>query len=334
MTSRDDPTPGPPGRPDLATPATADAAAGAAPHAAAGRHPAAELPAFVAGRLAEATAADVRRHLDACAACRADVAEWASIAAATREVAAAAGLPSAGLPDRIAARIRGDGSRPSAVRPPLARRLAWLVDVVAGQVPLVRGEIWAASAIVVGIGAVVSLLLLDGTSSRPGGALALFAPLAAAIGVSLVCGPETDPGLELALATPTSPRLIVVARLTLVLAWDLALALAVSLVLALVSAPALLGPLVGLWLGPVLLLGCLSLVLSLLVGAAPAVAAAVVLWALRVVQLSAPDGGSLVAAIRLPLDAVWQTSPLTLGLAAAAFLAAVLLVPRIEAVRA
>lgn len=52
----------------------------------------------------------------------------------------------------------------------------------------------------------------------------------AAVGLALVYGPEVDPGLELALATPTAPRSVLLARMTLVFAYDLGLALAANAV--------------------------------------------------------------------------------------------------------
>jgi hypothetical protein len=287
-------------------------------------HPTSALPDLVAGRLPGATAAEVRSHLDSCPACAGELASWRAIADAAR---ARATLPPADLADRIAGRIAAERRT---THSGFRARARWLVAFVWGQVPIVRREIWSASALILVIGAAVSLV--PPGDSAPGAALALAAPLAAALGIALVYGHENDPALELALATPTSPRLVVLARLTLVLAWDLALTLAASLaVVASAGRPDALAGLVGLWLGPMLLLGCLSLTLSLLVGTTPAIGVAGFIWLMRAAELADLANpqrlGSLGAGLGQVLGAFWQTSPLTLALAAIAVLAAVAVTP-------
>ncbi len=286
-------------------------------------HPLDDLPALVAGRLPPADAERVRRHLDDCAACALELAAWRSVAGAVVDRASVEG-PSPATFDAIVDRIG-----PATPGRSVHQRVRWLVELVARQAPLVRSEIWPASTVVVAIGAVVSLMMSARTT--PGTALALFAPLAAGIGIALIYGQQNDPSLELARATPTSPRLVVVARLVLVLAWDLALAVAASLLLAWVHGPQVAIPLIGLWLGPMLLLGCLSLVLSLAVGTTPAISVAAVLWVVRALELGGgTHPGPGVAELAPLIDTIWQTSPLTLGLSACALALALLVLPRAD----
>ena len=286
-----------------------------APSDLAADHPVDLLSDLISGTLSADVAVAVRAHIDSCSSCAAELAAWRAVAQAARDRSAAY-VPSADMPERIAARIVGD----AAPRPSFGRRLRWLLRFVTGQVPLVRREIWSASVVVISIGLGVSLLSTGG--SEPGRAFALFAPLAAALGVAMIYGHENDPSLELALATPVSPRLVVLARLVLVLAMDLALALASSLVLMVVDGPAYAASLVGLWLGPMLLLGCLSLALSLVVGTNWAIAIGSILWIVRVFEFADGSRAQTFGELGQALNVLWQTSPLTIGLSAVILLLA------------
>ncbi len=297
-------------------------------------HPTDRLPEFAAGTLGPAEQLEVNRHVTACERCTLDVAAWRSVSeAAQAEVAAETAPPSlaAAVAERIAREARPREARPreaargGARRAPLGDQFAWLGRFVAAQVPLVRHEIWPASTVIMAIGAAISLLGAQG--SAPGAALSLFAPLAAAVGIALIYGQENDPSLELALATPTSPRLVIVARLVVVVAWDLALALAASVALAVVDGPAAFWPLVSLWLGPMLVIGCLTLLLSLFTGSSLAIAIAGVIWALRAFELTGEAPMQRVAGLTAVLDAIWQTSPLTLAAAALFLLIALAVAP-------
>ncbi len=279
-------------------------------------HPLDQLPEFISGRLASDEAAAVRSHLDRCSTCADELAAWRKVAGITQELFGAEALPApVGLPAAVADAVRTAARRDGSLRrKPLGERLRWLIDFVGAQLPLVRRDIWPASAILMAIGGAVSILALRG-GGVPGMALSLFAPLAAAVGVAQIYGQENDPAFEIALATPTSPRLVLLARLVLVLAWDLALAVVASVILALLDGPAVFLPLVSLWLGPMLLLGCLALLLSLFVHSSLAITAAAVLWLLRAIDVL--DGPHLreLAGLSGLMDAVWQTSPFVVAAA-------------------
>ena len=295
-------------------------------------HPLGLLPEFVAGRLSSAESDRVRRHLDGCSECRLELRAWQQTSAAAR---VHYGPGSVTVPERLADLVVGRVADEAAARRsrrvlPLRHRSTWLVQLVTSQVPLVRREIWPASTVVMAIGAAVSLIMAGRAGSVPGTALALLAPLAAALGIAMIYGEDNDPALELALASPTSPRLIVLARLVLVLAWDLGLAVAASLALAVVNGPAVFVPLVSLWLGPMLLLGCLALFLSLYIHSSLAIAAASVLWVARALEVAGPARLHDLGGFSAVLDAVWQTSPLTVTFALLLLGAAVALVPRRE----
>jgi hypothetical protein len=286
----------------------------------------------VAGRLEAAESDRVRRHLDGCSDCGLELRAWQETSAATRE---RYGPAAVSVPERLASLVVGRVTEEAAARRsrqvlPLWHRLTWLVQLVASQVPLVRREIWPASTVVTAIGAAVSLTTAGRAGAIPGTALALLAPLAAALGIAMIYGEENDPALEIALASPTSPRLIVLARLVLVLAWDLGLAVAASLAMAIINGPAVFVPLVSLWLGPMLLLGCLALFLSLFIHSSLAIAAASVLWIWRALEVAGPAQLRDLGGFTGVLDAIWQTSPLTVTVAILLLCAAMALIPHRE----
>jgi hypothetical protein len=121
-----------------------------------------------------------------------------------------------------------------------------------------------ASLLVMALGFVVTLMLY-----RPGtGAelpFVIIAPLVAALGVAFLYGVDVDPALELQLATPVSPRLILLARLTLVFGFNLAVGLACSAALALFPTGLSLWGIILSWLAPMAFLSALAFLLSVLV---------------------------------------------------------------------
>lgn len=287
------------------------------------------LPAYLNGSLDAEAAERAREHLIACAACRRELAAWEAIRAAAR-LAVPAAVPSpdllVGVWERLDAPV-ATGERP-------ARFLAWslageavhLWRVLRAQVPLVRRGIWIASAATMAFG--LLLAILSGGARAPGMVLSLFAPLIAGIGIVFIYGPESDPGLEIALTTPTSPRLVLLGRLALVLGYDLALALAATALLALVRGGAV-WSVTPLWIGPMLLLAGLSLLLSLVLGAIAAVVSALALFFVHIFA-ETTTGSHLIGGALGPVAGLWQSSPAVIFLAAALLIVAVLYVPRQE----
>jgi hypothetical protein len=202
-------------------------------------------------------------------------------------------------------------------RAPLARRF-W--TLLRAQAPIVGRRVWAASALVLLIGIPVTLL----AGARDGGYLALVAPAVAAAGIAFVYGPEADPSLELALATPTSPRLVLLARLTIVLGFDVLLALAASALLAAAGlSPAGFEALVGGWLGPMLMVSALSLCAAVRFGPAAGIGAGVGLWTGLMTMRPGLDGAAASA-----IQPFLATDVVTLGVAAALAVGLIVLLPR------
>ena len=293
------------------------------------------LPAYLNGTLARGETAHVRQHLASCAACARELSSWGAVASAAPLAFEPAALPSLALMDAVWSQIDAPTARASFV--PLAlRRYARHVEQLArAQVRLIPRGIWIASALTLFGGVCLSLMVALSAQDARGAAhaaiiLGIFAPLVAAIGAAYVYGPQSDAGLELALATPTSPRLVLLTRLVLVVGYDMALALAGSLVLV-IAGRASFAAVVGVWIGPLLLLSSVSLVLSLLLSGVAAVTGAIVLWFSRLVSAAIASAGNMwLHHFGEPLVAFWQTSPMLIGLALALVAFAVLYVPRQE----
>lgn len=283
-------------------------------------HVADQVPAYLAGALPADEQAALAAHVARCDDCRRELRSWSAVAEAARALEAQAPRLDPAVFARIAARVEE--------RPARGVQVRWLWRFVVRQASLLRPAIWVASAVVMAMGAAITWLSVP---RDPGGTLfALVAPLIAGAGVAFVYGPENDASLELALATPTSPRLVLLARLTLVLAWDTLLALAASLLLGLVPEMPTPLALVSAWLGPMLALSAFSLVLSLVIGSSQAIVAALAFWTARVLLGSDRGRDVLMPGVADVVVALWQTTPLSLGLAACLLLVAFALVPGSE----
>lgn len=289
-----------------------------------GAHVAAELPEYASGALAPEEGARVREHLRRCETCRVELAEWELLAEAARGVVGRSAPLR--VPARVWAALDGEESRTSHAHS-LSSRLSLLGQLVAGQLPLVRRSIWTASALTIALGFVVALLAGEGSGAR---VLALLAPMVAALGVAFIYGPESDPALDLALATPTSPRLVLLARLTLVFGYDLLLALAATVGLFASREDMSLWSLISLWLGPMFFLSAFSLSLSVLLGPTAAITGAMLLWAARLGVLTDPGRSFLPGALAEIPASFWQTGPALPALGGLLLALALFYVPRQE----
>ncbi|MGQ9684358.1 MAG: hypothetical protein ACUVX9_17670, partial [Anaerolineae bacterium] len=237
---------------------------------------------------------------------------WREAAGAVRAAGEALAPPSA-------APLRGALQRIDRRRAPWRR--AW--SLLLAQVPLVRHGVWPASALVMGLGVVVSLLM--GAEQGRAWVVQALAPLVAAAGVAVLYGPGEDPCLELALATPTSPRQVLLARLALVYGYNLLLALAASAALLSVVPLGLMGGVILGWLAPMTFLSALALLFSLVLGAGNAITIAYGLWLARGVVgnlLHWEQIGPTFAPAAAGYVAAWQNPALLLGLSAGLLLVA------------
>jgi len=279
------------------------------------RHCTDSLAEYAAGVLTGPERAAVEAHLAGCPSCRAALADWSAVAATT--VAPVDAPPSsASIVRAVLTRAALDPQAP----PVRKRRARFAGQLLRAELRLVRPAVWLASVLVMACAVVLAAV---GGDDAGGGVLSLVAPLVAVGGVAGVYGPERDPAYEALAVTVTPPRLVLLARVTLVFSYDLALALAASAVMSLAAPQVGLVDLVTAWLGPMTLLLALSLLLAMWIGPNLATGVAAALWAVRVLTISVPElaDGWLATCMQM----VWATSPGTVAAALALLLAAVAL---------
>jgi hypothetical protein len=180
---------------------------------------------------------------------------------------------------------------------------------------LLHPAVWPASALVMATGAF--FVMAQGRAA--GDVLSLVASLVALAGLAMAYGPEHDDAFELVAATPVSPRVILLARVTLVFGYDLALALLASAATTALpqDSPSWgLMSLITAWLGPMAMLAALSLLLSVCWNPAGAMGTGLAIWFLHAMTTTGLPGTE-------GLRDFWTTSPLTIGLALAMAVAAV-----------
>jgi hypothetical protein len=261
------------------------------------------LPLYVSGRLNANDRRDMVAHLETCSSCRADLALWQSVAGELSEEDTRLEAPQ-GLPQRALLSARS--------RPGLSGTLRKAIDIMKFQLPLVRRDLWPASAAMMLIGITVAVVA---DKQR---VLYFIAPMIAATTLAAIYGPENDEANELVLATQTSPWKILLARLALVFTYNLGLGLAGSLALNLFLNVGTFWPLVLTWLAPMAFLSMLALVLSMWIGTGKSVLATYALWLLQYIPFSIWKGwndASFIGHIQERMSAFWQNPLLLFTLA-------------------
>jgi hypothetical protein len=146
----------------------------------------------------------------------------------------------------------------------LRTHITWAWLILRSQTRLVHPVMWAASALVIALGTLVTLAFYRPAQNGTELPLVIFAPIVTAIGVAFLYGLDADPALELQWATPVSARVILLARLALLFGFNLVMTLAGSIGLTLVQSQISLVPLIAAWLAPMTFLSALAFLLSVL----------------------------------------------------------------------
>ncbi len=279
---------------------------------------------YVNGTLSAEDQKVVESHLAICVYCRADVVELRGLHGAFQRAAIVSPQPSRDLLAQLEPKLYipkvdyKDATR---------ENLMFLWQLLRAQVPLIRRDLWAASALVLIIGWVISFLLSAHRATPDVAVLAVIAPLIAALGLSVVYGPENDVGLEWAMTSQTSPRQVLLCRFVLVFGYNLALTLVLFGVFKLAIPGFDVSVMLDLWLGPMFFLSGVSLLLSLAIGVNASVTGSLVLWTLRVIALMPTDARF---ATLQSLSVFWASTPILLVLAAAFLIVGFTLVKKEE----
>lgn len=226
---------------------------------------------YAANQMRDGERIEFEKHLAGCPGCQSDLLLWQSLA---NEVTASASAVIA--PAHLAETALEAIHAPSK----LARAFRSMVQLLRTQLLLMHTELWIGSAALMFIFLAMAFLVARME------VLHFFIPLIAAGTVTLIYGSEHDPAAELTLATPVSPWKILLARLTLVSAYNVFLALCATFLLVLILPPQALGELILGWLAPMTFLSALALLLSLWIGTSNALLIAYTLWAAQFLALT------------------------------------------------
>lgn len=209
------------------------------------------------------------------------------------------------------------------------QRAVWWLLLLRSQIRVVRREIWAASALVMVLGVLVTLATYgQGSGSLP---IAVLAPLVATFGVGLLYDTEVEQMLELENSTLASSRTLLLARLMLVFGFDLMLALIASLFLALIHAEVSLWSLIASWLAPMAFLSSLAFLTSVLSrDALFGSVVGLILWGMHILLRSVPAANILTLLLSLPGFSAPETRPFLIILAPILVILALLLVEHDE----
>lgn len=260
------------------------------------------------------------RHLAGCDDCRTRLAVWRDIGTAVQAQAAEQAVSVPSFDALLGAALSGADVQPgvdvrSAVpsgersEAPQGAAGSWRTtwQLVVRQAVLMPRS-WAPLSAAAFVGA--ALLASAQVHERFG--LRLFAAvvvLLVMLGALMAASPRWDPRREVLFTLPVPPAAVFLARMTVVLCVDVALAMVCS---TLVDGPPGWWHVVSAWLGESLLAASVALALSVRVGPAAGAAAGGTVWLLGV--LSGPQG-----LVPTPLDALLNpllaTTPWTLALA-------------------
>jgi anti-sigma-K factor RskA len=260
------------------------------------------LPIYAAGSLNTVERSEFEAHLAGCEACRAELSFWQETAGVIIASDSAV-VPSTSVMPRVMHEIHSQTS--------LVAELRRTWAILRFQLPVVRRDLWPASAAVIIIGIAVAIV-----SDR----LQVFymiAPMVAAAMLAAIYGPENDEAGELTNSTQTSQWKILLARLALVFSYNLVLGLIGTLCLSLFTDVNLFWPILITWLAPMAFLSMSALVLSMWLGTGKAIGIVYALWFLQYLPLSVFRvwGHAFVSErIHESILAFWQNPTLLLGL--------------------
>ncbi len=230
-----------------------------------------QLIRYAAKQLNETERTEFEYHLSGCADCQADLTLWASVASEINASDSAIAAP-VHLADSALEVIH----QPSKV----VRVFQTTIQLLRMQLLLIHNELWIGSAALMLIFVAMALLLARIE------VLYFFAPMVAAGMVTLIYGSENDPATELTFSTPISPWKILLARLTLVSAYNVLLTGCATLILILILPLQNLGEFMLGWLAPMTFLSALALLLSLWIGTGNAIFVSYTLWAAQYAALT------------------------------------------------
>jgi hypothetical protein len=255
------------------------------------------LPFYVNQTLNEEDIALVQLHLKTCAECRQELELWGEIADVTAAVDRLA------VPSRLSPLVHAGLSR----RPSLRQAAASALHLIWSQRVFIAGS-WLLPSVgsLIGCAALIAIFLIYQAEEWVNVPLFAIVPVGAALITAFLYTFEDDPASELIAATPTSLATLLFARLSLALSAVSLMGFIGSLLAALLgNSLHSLFALIGVWLGPMLLLSALTTVFSLILHPRVASGAALALWGGLLILLFAEQTGSPLLKVSL----LWLVRP-------------------------
>lgn len=189
------------------------------------------------------------------------------------------------------------------LQPAMPRRhwVQWYpLVLLRSQVQIVSREIWAASALVLVIGTLVTLTSYQPESGQLA-PLAILAPIVAAAGIGLLYDGRNERIMELEDATPTGLITLMLARLLLIFSFDLILTATGSFILASLRSDLSLMPMILSWLVPMTFLSALAFFLSVIArNALFGIIISLTLWTIHLLLNNVAVHNTLTFALSLP----------------------------------
>lgn len=206
----------------------------------------------------------------------------------------------------------------------LQRRFVHIWLLLNRQIPLINKSIWLGTPLLLLLWCLKTLAFANFQADIHdiGLELALITTAIAAAGSAFLYGSENDTGFELTLATPTSIRLVMLCRFTLVILYNFLVAALASAMVATMHGGSW-WEIVQIWLGPMLLISTLTLTFSLMISSWFALLGGIL------VELSQTlNFGNQSLHLTLVSPDYWHTTPIILLLATLCLVFTVLYVPR------
>ncbi|MGE5377857.1 MAG: anti-sigma factor family protein [Bacteroidota bacterium] len=247
-----------------------------------------QLVLYAAGQLEGSERAEFEAHLAGCTDCQEDLKIWMAV---SDEIVISASTASAPL-------HLSDSALDAIHRPSKPAQVFHRAgQLLRAQAFLVQREMFPATAAVMALGVIVALL------SKHVEFMYFIAPMVAAASFTVLFGTEQDPAYELILSTSTSPWKVLLARVSLISAYNLLLVLGTAFLLLFFIPPDVLGLLIFGWLAPMAFLSALALLLSLWMGTGNAIIITYILWVAQYIPYKAvgtwvlsPAWSSLISA--------------------------------------
>lgn len=275
------------------------------------KHYSDEMPLYVAVQLNQTEVAALEAHLASCPECQDALRFWRAVSheivKEDIEVSAPAGLAEGALKQ-----IHADEDASPLALSRFKIAILSVFSLLRAQAYLVKREIWPASAGILALSVILALI------SNHVEAISFSIPLVAAASLAALYGPANDPAYELTLATPTSTWKILLARLSVVSAFNLGLAMLASLIMLLIVPPDQLVMIVMSWLATMAFLSTLALLLSLWLSTGAAIFISYGLWVFQYLNISAafksmPPTAQLEGLL-VSYRHFWQSPGLMIGL--------------------